>query len=36
MFFVAFQGKNDRGKDGLRAALLRRDITKSGYTDIRY
>jgi hypothetical protein len=36
MFFVAFMAKDDKGKDAMRAALLRRDITKSGYTDIRY
>lgn len=36
MFFVAFQGKDDKGNDGIRAALLRRDLAKSGYTDIRY
>lgn len=36
MFFVAFMAKDEKGKDGMRAALLRRDITKSGFTDIRY
>lgn len=36
MFFVAFQGKDDKGKDAIRAALLRRDLAKSSYTDIRY
>lgn len=36
MFFVAFQAKDNQGKDAIRAALLRHDLTKSGYTDIRY
>jgi len=36
MFFVAYMGKDDKGRDGLRATLLRSDPAKSGYTDIRY
>ena len=36
MFFVAFQAKDDKGHDALRAALLRQDLAKSVYTDIRY
>jgi len=36
MFFVAFMARDDKGKDALRTALLRRDLSKSGYTDIRY
>lgn len=36
MFFVAFQAKDDQGKDAMRTALLRSDIARSGYTDIRY
>jgi hypothetical protein len=36
MFFVAFQAKDDKGHDALRATLLRQDPAKSGYTDISY
>lgn len=36
MFFVAFMAKDDQGKDAIRTDLLRRDITKAGYSDIRY
>ncbi|MGE0557837.1 MAG: hypothetical protein AB7O69_06150 [Burkholderiales bacterium] len=36
MFFVAFQAKNDQGKENLYTVLQRRDVAKAGYTDIRY
>lgn len=35
-YFIAFLGKNEKGVDGLRTALLRREPEKTGYTDIRY
>ena len=35
-FFVAFQAKNDQGKEGTYVAFYRRDLAKAGYTDIRY
>jgi hypothetical protein len=35
-FFVAFQAKNDQGKENLYTALQLRDLAKTGYIDIRY